>query len=184
MTACVLPSMGRVTNPKAAEHLTFEEASALWGYDPDTGLITWKVARGTRTKVGDIAGCVNKAHGYCCIVHLRRGYKAHRLAWLLFHGAWPQGVIDHINGDKTDNRIANLRDVDVRTNCENLRDPLKRAGRSSRYLGVTWNIGVLKWIAAIRVNRRLKHLGCFEVEEEAASAYIEAKRRLHAGCTI
>lgn len=172
-----------MSNPKTAEHLTFEQASSLWSYDPGTGKITWKVARGTRIKAGDIAGCINKT-GYCAIVHSFKGYKAHRLAWLLSYGVWPSGVIDHINGIKSDNRLQNLRDVDVRTNCENLRDPLKRAGRSSKYLGVTWNIGVCKWIAAIRVNRRLKHLGCFEVEEDAAEAYIKAKRRLHAGCTL
>ena len=172
--------MGQMTSEPCPD---FEEISQLLRYDPATGELRWLVSRSRLARAGDIAGTVTK-QGYVAIILQGRGFKAHRIAWLLHYGNWPAGHIDHINGSKADNRIANLRDVDRRVNAENLREPLRREGRTSRFLGVHFNSVAKKWIASIRVHRKLKHLGCFQVEEDAARAYVDAKRRLHEGCTL
>lgn len=109
-------------------------------------------------------------------------YLAHRLAWLYVHGEWPRQVIDHINGDRGDNRIANMRDVSQGVNTENQRRPsaLNRSG----YLGVHLHDDGIRWRARIQVRGRGKHIGLFGTKEAAHAAYLEAKRRLHAGCTL
>ena len=109
-------------------------------------------------------------------------YFAHRLAVLHVTGQWPRGVVDHKGGDPKNNRWANLRDVDSKTNSENQRRA--HAGSSSRFLGVYWRKDRQKWQAAIRAEGRLIHLGLFDAEEDAGAAYVAAKRVMHAGCTI
>jgi hypothetical protein len=95
-------------------------------------------------------------------------------------GRWPNGVVDHINGDTSDNQWSNLRDVTHSVNCQNQR----RAKRSnaSGLLGVSFFDG--KPRASISVDGRPIHLGTFDTPEAAHQAYVEAKRKLHAGCTI
>ena len=87
-------------------------------YNPETGDLTWKVARGNGSvKAGTVAGHINRGR----YVHIRTGgrtYLAHRLAWFLYHGEQPD-VIDHINRDKADNRITNLRSVTTSQNLLN-----------------------------------------------------------------
>jgi hypothetical protein len=102
----------------------------------------------------------------------RRAYYAHRLAWLHVHGRHPDGHIDHINGDKTDNRIANLRECSA---GENIRNQPCRA--ACGFKGVRPN--KKRWSARIRVNNRKYHLGTFDTPEEAGAAYDEACLRLH-----
>jgi hypothetical protein len=87
----------------------------LLSYDPPTGVITWKVSRG-RVKAGDVAGNASHRYGYVAIRINGKRYYAHRIAWELYYGEPPSQTIDHINGDTSDNRICNLRDVDSRTN--------------------------------------------------------------------
>jgi hypothetical protein len=74
----------------------------LLDYCPETGIFTWKVGR-------EPAGYKHKYHGYIVLTLFDKRYMTHRLAWLYVHGEWPSGEIDHINLEKTDNRIANLR---------------------------------------------------------------------------
>jgi hypothetical protein len=88
---------------------------ALLDYDPDTGVFTWRNPRTYWHKVGDVAGSVN-GRGYRILGICGRYYAEHRLAWFYVHGAWPTHTIDHINRVRTDNRIANLRDVTMREN--------------------------------------------------------------------
>ncbi len=149
-------------------------------YDPETGQM--KIARtGKGLVYGRVVGCVNNL-GY---VHYRfngKTQKLHRLAWLHFYGHWPQHHIDHINGIKTDNRIANLRDVPRYVNVQNRSTALSTS--QSKVLGVYFKKDKNRWGAHIRFNGQKKHLGYFKTIEAASDAYLTAKRELHEGCTI
>lgn len=131
---------------------------------------------------GSIAGTVDRRGR----VHVKIGdsaYRAHRIAWLHFYGEWPSDQIDHINGNPSDNRIANLRDVDGSTNRENQRKA-RTDNLSSGTLGVTWCKHYKKWKASIRVKGVLKHIKYCDSLEAAEAAYLAAKRAMHIGCTI
>jgi hypothetical protein len=159
--------------------VTAEYVRDLLRYDPETGLFTWNKDRVTR-KPGDSAGSVTKL-GYLDIIVCRRLYKAHRLAWLHVYGEWPKQEIDHINGDKLDNRIANLRDVSRSMNVQNLQKA-RRDNKSSGLLGVSSSYG--RWVARIWNDGRLRHIGYYDTPELAHAAYVATKRELHEGCTI
>ena len=147
-------------------------------YDPLTGIFTWKeIRRGLRT--GDKAGCT-RAKGYIAIRVDDKLYFAHRLAWFYVNGVWPKHCIDHINGIPDDNRIANLRDVEVRVNQENFRKA--RKNNLSGFLGVTTDKN--RFSAKIQVNKKSIYLGSFKTPEQAHEKYLQAKRLLHEGCCI
>jgi len=161
--------------------LTAQRLRELLHYSPDTGVFTWRVSRGGAVCAGDSAGYGNGA-GYRKIYIDGGQYMAHRLAWLYTHGSWPSGVIDHRDGDRSNNAIANIRDVSICVNNQNQ----KRAHSSNRscgLLGVTRDSAGM-WQARIRVDGKRRYLGTFKDQEQAGAAYIAAKRLLHAGCTI
>lgn len=162
--------------------LTYAEILDAFRYDPATGVFTWKRAR-SNVKAGDVAGTI-KADGYrqLCIGGLLM--LAHRVAWLYAHGEWPKHDIDHINGDITDNRIANLRDVPRLLNMQNQRRA--QVGNKSGFLGVYLDKRRGKYIARLRVpgGGNMRHVGQFDTPEEAHAAYLAAKREHHEGCTI
>jgi hypothetical protein len=149
--------------------------------DADAGILRWKVAPCNRVQVGDSAGCL-AANGYVLIRLKNKLLKAHRVVWALHFGKWPKEDIDHINGNKSDNRLANLREVDRSTNNENQRGP----GNANKtgFLGVYFNNQKQKYQAAIYVKGVKKHLGFFDAPEEGHQAYLKAKRVLHAGNTL
>lgn len=96
---------------------------------------------------------------------------AHRVIWAMHTGEWPDGLIDHVNHDREDNRIENLR----------LGDPLLSAwnrgahrGSRSRHVGVTWSKVNKGWMARITTAGKCNYLGTFETEDEAAAAYRQA----------
>lgn len=117
---------------------------------------------------------------YWCITINRRRYFAHRLVWAYFNGAWPEHEIDHIDGDKLNNRIENLRDVPRRTNKQNTR----RANRGNAGLLGTHLFRNGRWKASINVDGKNKHLGYFDTTQQAHIAYLEAKRLHHPGGTL
>lgn len=170
----------------AAANLTAARLRELLDYDATTGAFTWRKSLGRRghASPGKIAGCVD-SRGYRLIRLDGVLHRAHRLAWLYVTGEWPVHGIDHLHGNKDDNRFSMLRECPQVTNVENKRRPLK--GNTSGLIGVSWVSSMGKWKAQIGskfIKQRNMHLGYYTSREEAHAAYLEAKRRLHAGCTI
>ena len=145
-------------------------------YDISTGLFTWAVS-GRGIKKGCIAGSIT-AEGYWQIKAGFQVYRAHRLAWFIVYGAWPDGEIDHINGDRKDNRIANLRVVDRAGNSQNRR-VAHIDNKSTGLLGSTWNKQHKCYQAKIQADKVRHHLGYFSNPLEAHKVYMEAKDHLH-----
>lgn len=161
----------------AKNDLTAQRLRELLHYDPDSGLFTWRIAvRHSAKKAGDTAGCVVK-DGYVVVGVDSHYHKAHRLAWLYSHGVWPAGDIDHMNGNRSDNRLCNLRDASKSMNAQNVHGASKRS--KSGLLGVR-KFGK-KWRTAIMIDGRVKHLGTFESAEIAHEAYLKVKREIHVG---
>lgn len=151
-------------------------------YDPATGVFTHTrpIAKGWFTPPGTPAGTKTKS-GYIRISLNGRGVFAHRLAWLIVYGAPPNGYIDHINGDRSDNRIVNLRVVDKAMNAQNRQGA--NCNNSHGFLGVTYRPRQ-GWLAQIGIDGRQKVLGYFDNPEEASATYMAARRALHAGNTL
>lgn len=160
-------------------HLTREEVAALLAYDPDTGVFRWRADRGP-VKAGDIAGRLD-AKGYRDIRVKGTLYKAHRLAFLLVTGKWPAQHVDHIDGDRQNNRWSNLRDVSNGINAQNLKTAQKNS--KTGLLGVSPVKGG-RYQAAITVNGKPRHLGFYDSPEVAHAAYVAAKRLHHEGNTL
>lgn len=152
-----------------------ELVQKLLEYDPTSGVLMWRVApRRGSVRAGDAAGCKTKA-GYVFVGIGGKSVMAHRLAWLLFYGEWPGDYIDHINGDKADNRITNLRAVSNSQNMQNMHRPRVD---NPLGLGVT-RIGSSGYRADIWVAGKRKHLGVFKTVDAARAAYSTAKAREH-----
>jgi hypothetical protein len=154
--------------------LTREQLHELLRYDPVTGDFYWRVQTNPRALVGMKAGANSISQGYRHINMNKKQYKAHNLVWFYFHGVFPTNVIDHINGNRLDNRIENLRDVTRQQNSWNL----QKAKRNSKsgYLGVDWKPERNKWRAQIRVGGKKKLIGYFATAEEASVAYQTYKK--------
>lgn len=161
--------------------LTQSELKSQLNYDPDTGIFTWLVSKGRKAKINDIAG-YKRVDGYNVIRLNSKDYLAHRLAWLYVNGEFPKESIDHINGNPSDNRIINLRNLSHRENMQNQRNA--RVGTTSGVLGVHWHKGNNKWCAQIKANGKQMHIGYFSDKNEAHNAYLTKKRELHSACTI
>jgi hypothetical protein len=160
--------------------LTQARLRELLDYDPETGVFTWRATGKGRPAIGSQAGATDKGHGYRSIcVEYGRHY-AHRLAFLYVTGEWPQGMVDHINGRRDDNRWCNLRDASRLVNQQNMRRAV--AGSASGLLGAHKKRG--KWSSQIKVRGVLVKLGIFETADQAHAAYLAAKRQLHEGCTL
>lgn len=160
--------------------LTREYLTECFYYLPDTGDLVWrrrprkhfntvkgyKIANTTHT--GNIAG-VRTSRGYTNVKINGRLYKAHRLIWFLIHGAWPRDEIDHIDGNRSNNKLENLREA---TRLENARNKRKLRPTTCRYKGVAMTKSG-KFCAVIGVNYKSIYSELFSTEEEAHSAYIE-----------
>lgn len=158
-----------------------ELLSELVSYDPDTGSFKWK-RRDRRHFKSDRAYSswharyldmpafnISGGNGYMYGNVLGRGMLAHRAAWVLSHKKWPDHFIDHINGNRSDNRLSNLRDVTTAMNNRNVRPKING---QSQYLGVfPGNSARKSWTSGISVGGKKVHLGTFENEECAARAY-------------
>ena len=158
--------------------LTVGEIRNILNYDPETGIITWKSSR-YKTRIGKEAGNVSST-GYRKIKINKKFYLSHRVAWAIYHGAWPENIIDHIDGSRSNNKIENLRDVTPSANQHNVINPSKK--NKHGMLGVSFFASRNKYTAQIAVNGKDKFLGHFDTKEEAYHAYIEAKKIYHPSC--
>jgi hypothetical protein len=160
--------------------LTQARLKELLDYNPETGVFTWKAPRGSRARVGGVAGKVSTNGRWQLFVDGQL-YQLHRAAWLYMTGQHPQGQVDHINGVRDDNRFSNLRDVTPSENCQNKRSA--RADSSSGFIGVSPRPDGT-WRARIVIDGKRISLGSFTTAPEAHSAYLKSKRQHHSTCTI
>lgn len=161
--------------------LKFRElAMSLLQYEPETGLFRWKVKRnsyGGKIAPGVVAGTMND-QGYVCIKVDGRLWRAHRLAWLFIKGDTPRkGMeIDHVNGNRADNRWENLREVSKAQNMWNAKRPVANV---SGVKGVSWVASRQQWLARITVNGRKVHLGQFDDKDQAIAARKAGEAKYH-----
>lgn len=154
--------------------IPIERLREVLAYNEQTGNFTWIKRLNNRGMPGSKAGCPS-GKGYWIIRFDGKIYMAHRLAWAYVHGDCPEHL-DHINGDGTDNRIANLRPCTQATNNQNMR---VRRNKKSPHKGVSlWRQGrYSKWRARIVVDKVEISLGYFDTEEEAHAAYCAAAEK-------
>jgi hypothetical protein len=144
---------------------------SILNYNPETGIFTWRKKPSKQINIGSIAGTKNH-YGYVEICVDSKKYQSHRLAWLYVHGFGPEQQIDHINGDRSDNRICNLRDVSHTVNNCN-----QKIHREGKLPGCTFLSRVKKWQAQVKINGQCKYLGCYKTQQEAHKAYTRAKEK-------
>lgn len=145
--------------------LTAQYLKSILMYDPLIGHFTWVNCGSYRINPGTRAGSKN-GKGYIQICIHSKLYTAHRLAWLYTYGYFPAAWLDHINGNKSDNSIANLREA---TNAENQKNAKKRITNTSGFTGVSRSYK--RWRATASHNGKSFNLGCFDTPEEASVAY-------------
>ncbi len=134
-------------------------------YDPSSGVFRWKSGPKPGVNAGAVAGSIT-THGYMRISVKRRAFRANRLALAFTTGEWPKGHVDHINGDRTDNRLSNLRDVSASVNALNRKGP--QSNNKVGALGVT-KVGD-RFRLRVQVNGARRLVGSFPTAEEAAAA--------------
>jgi hypothetical protein len=130
-------------------------------YNPETGIFTWKVSRGGKAKAGKKAGCIT-TDGYVQIYINNKPYYAHQLAYLISYRKQPTLSIDHINRNKSDNRLCNLRLANQKLNTLN--------NKAKGTCKTPWG-----WSAGITVDGVRKHLGYYDSQEEAHAVYYAVK---------
>lgn len=157
--------------------LTAERVRELLLFDAQTGTFSQAIVyagRGARWKSGRVAGSVSKQSGYLTLRLDGKLYQAHRVAWLHVTGSWPTQQIDHRDGDRLNNRFANLRDVSNAINRQNT----KAARRESKtgVQGVQIDRRTGRPYAKLELAGKSTFLGSFDTV-----AYVAAKRELHPG---
>lgn len=135
-----------------------------------------------RAKEGAQAGTIDKSTGYVKVNFDGKVRLAHRLIWALVNGQEPDGQIDHIDGNRANNKIENLRCCDNSTNMQNLKRA--RVDSATGVLGVSLCKQTGRYVSRIRSGSKYLSLGRFDSVQQASEAYISAKRQIHVGCTI
>lgn len=161
--------------------LAIEKLNSIVSYEKETGFLFWKKHKNQSSKEGSVAGSVD-CEGYVTVRTAWGAFKAHRIAWAIHFNEWPKSFIDHINGNKSDNRIENLRIASHSQNCQNKRKALPSS--KSGLIGAMFDNTTGRYRSRIWVGKKRISLGSFKTAEEAHAAYIEAKRELHEFCTI
>lgn len=143
-------------------------------YNSETGEILWRASR-YKSRIGKCA-TRRQSLGYLQVRLDGKFYYAHRLAWLIVHGEWPSEEIDHINGDRADNRICNLRQC---TRSENLQNTPLSPRNTTGFRGVYFSRAKGRYCAQIQVRGKNIKLGYFSDPEKASEAYKAAKSKHH-----
>ena len=129
---------------------------------------------GRTYKAGDDVGGIN-GDGYYAVQLNNKKYRIHKLVFLMHHG-YTAEVVDHINSNRTDSRIENLREADLFKNQHNRKI---NKNNSSGIKGVSWNARSKKWMARIKHQNKDHHIGYFFDLKDAAQAVMEARKKLH-----
>ena len=154
------------------ENLSFRQISSLFQYNKDNGLFLRKTGRGAYKR--EWTAGTRQTNGYMFFIIDGKKYLAHRLAFLLVHGRYPNGVIDHINGVRSDNRIENLRDVSQGQNTKNVKVSVER---KMKFAGCYFDSSNGLWAAEAIVKKKRYHLGRFRSKEEAHQVYLDFMRK-------
>lgn len=154
--------------------ITQDELKSILSYDPETGLLVWIKPASTRVRSGQIAGCL-RPDGYVFTQINKRRYMNHRLAWFYVHGVWPSDEIDHIDGNRSNNKLSNLRVATSKQNKENT--PI-RSNNTSGHKGVHWDKSRQKWMAFVVHNQKFLNLGRFDDVNDAVTAAKQARDAL------
>lgn len=145
-----------------------------FAYCPETGRLTWRVMPSNNVAIGQMAGVVLKI-GYRKVVVNNEQLYAHHIAWYLHHGEWPSIMIDHINGDRDDNRAGNLRLADQSQQNFNTKRNVKN---TSGVKGVARCAKTGRWRAYITIGRKQKFLGNHLRFEDAVHARLAAEAQI------
>lgn len=152
----------------------YEYFAQLVDYDPGTGSFTWKRRLGSR-RSGKPAGTL-APHGYWVLTLDGIRYYGHRVAWLLHTGTWPVKDIDHIDGDKSNNQLSNLR---LASSAQNSQNVSRHKDSTSPYKNVYWDARVNKWHVKIMKERKWYHFGSYYDIEEANAVAVQKRQELH-----
>ena len=155
------------------ESLAISHDYVLSAFDYQNGNLIRKTGR--VNEIGQIAGCVHKGKGYIHVKIKAKAFKAHRLVFLYHHGYLPE-CVDHIDGDKTNNKIENLRAATKEENCHNQKI---RSTNKSGYKGVKWVEHCKKWQVEVCKNYKQLRFGMYEDLELAGLVAIEATELIH-----
>lgn len=151
-----------------------QELKTIVRYDSGAGHFTWLSNRGGKALAGAAAGSINR-RGYVEITIACRKWLGHRLAWYYEHGVIPSSV-DHVNGNQSDNRLANLR---IASQGQNMANTKIRSNNTSGFKGVSWCSDTSRWVAQIRKDGKKRTIGRFDTPEAAHRAYCLAADRMH-----
>ena len=155
--------------------LEYREALELFRYDYETGVLYWRWRVNSRVPKTLEAGTQRKSSGYLTVSVHGRIYPVHRVVMLMCYGFYGEGLeVDHINHVRNDNRLVNLRFV---THRGNMRNKSVSSKSTTGVTGVHFSKARKKYVAQIKVDRKVMHLGMFETLEEAAEARRQADRK-------
>jgi hypothetical protein len=157
------------------DNITQEYLKSILDYNENDGNFYWKKSRGTAQK-GNIAGNVNIINKYRIIGINKKIYSAHILVWIYFYGQKPNGLIDHINMNKSDNRIVNLREVTAYENRQNTKNP---SNNTSGKKGVVWNKAANRFEVRITIQNKRISLGYYADIKDAINARNMAEEKYY-----
>lgn len=161
--------------------LTQKYVQSIFDYDPEVGILKWKKPPLSYIQIGEEAGS-NTGDGYRRVSIKNRRYKTHRIIWLYTYGYMPEHNIDHINRNKLDNRLSNLREV---SQVCNMRNVVRYKTNKSGVKGVCFCKTTNKWMSYIGIKKKDYYLGSYSDFDDAVCARLAAEQCLNwSGCEL